>query len=174
MPYPNHNDARFRFHDKLICNILHTMLAERRTDISPTEICKAAAISRTTFYAHYNRKDVIEQYETGLTAKFFEALPTASLNKESTFILLLRFVRNERGYFAATIPNANYWLLKSILENLYPVLRTKDCGAKTYECYVMQQIALVSCWAQHEDFAFEKIRLYAHRMAQVPMMRVEI
>lgn len=149
------------------------MLAMRCSDIRPTEVCKLAEVSRTTFYAHYNHKNVIEQYESKLKDKFFARVPEVALKKITVFVLLLSFIRDERGYFEATAANANFWLLKTIFTELYPVLRAKDCSQRTYDSYTMQQIGLIVCWTQHEDFAFEKIRSYAQKMAQIPMMRMD-
>lgn len=152
---------------------MYGMIATRRYDICPAEICKTAKIARSTFYAHYSNKNFIEQHELRLVAKFLARLPGFNPQKIVIFTILLSFVREEREYFEATIPNANFWLLKQIFAELYPILKAKDCSRKSYDFYAMQQIALISCWAKYNKCAIEKLELYARKMMAVPMMHVE-
>ncbi len=149
------------------------MLTKRCRNIRPAEVCRQARVSRTTFYVHYGRKNFVEQHELKLAARFLARLPETQVQKNVIFTILLSFVRDERGYFEATTPNANFWLLKQIFTELHPILKVKDCSQKSYDLYVMQQVALISCWVQHDNFAFEKIRPYARKMAQLPIMRMD-
>jgi hypothetical protein len=115
----------------------------------------------------------VEQYELKLKRDFCTRLPKSSPKKEVLFTILLSFVREERGYFEATMPNANFWLLQKIFTELHPVLKAKDCSSRSYELYVMQQIALISCWVRHDKCAAEKLRAYVRKMATTPMMRMD-
>lgn len=169
----NTKDARYRRHERLINTTLHGMLTKRCRNIRPAEVCRQAKVSRTTFYTHYDNVNFVEQYELKLKQDFCAKLPKDCLRKETLFTILLSFVREERGYFEATMPNANFWLLQKIFTELHPVLSAKDCSSRSYELYVMQQVALISCWVQYDNFAFEKIRPYARKMAQLPIMRMD-
>lgn len=148
------------------------MLGERRRDISPTAICKLIRISRTTFYAHFGSGNIVQQYELRLKMRFLNSLPKARLRKEVIFTLLLKFVRKERRYFEVTVPNANFWLLKEIFAELQPIL-AKGITQKTYDIYVMQQIAVVACWVQYEKCAPEKLEAYVRKMVYANVMRVD-
>lgn len=167
----NTNDARFLRCEQKICEVLQGMLGERR-DISPTDICKMIGISRTTFYAHFGPKDIVQQYELRLKIRFLDSLPKARLRKEVIFALLLKFVRKERRYFESTVPNANFWLLKEIFAELQPIL-AKGITQKTYDVYVMQQIALIASLVQYEKCAEEKLEAYVRKMVYVNVMRVD-
>ncbi len=169
----NFNDARFKRKEQIICTVLYEMLAERRRDIRPTEICKIAKISRTTFYTHYDHKNTVEQHELLLKGKFLMRIVRVGLCKETIFTILLKFVREERGYFEATLPNSNYWLLSEIFAELRPKLAC-NVTDKAYYFYVQQQIVLISSWVQHENCAPERIAAYTHKMARMNVMRVEI
>lgn len=151
------------------------MLAQRSVNIRPVEVCRRAKISRSTFYAHYSSSaNCIVQYELKLKQDFCARLPKTTTQREVIFRILLRFVQEKIGYFEATLPNANFWLLKSIFEELYSILKAKDCSQKSYDLYVMQQITLISCWAQYDKCAPEKVGAYARKMANMPMMRIEV
>lgn len=169
----NTKDARYRRHEQLINATLHGMLTKRCRNIRPAEVCRQAKVSRTTFYTHYDNVNFVEQYELKLKQDFCAKLPKDCPRKETLFTILLSFVRKERGYFEATMPNANFWLLQKIFVELHPVLKAKDCSSRSYEIYAMQQIALISCWVQHDKCAMEKMRVYMQKMATTPMMRAD-
>ena len=153
---------------------MHGMLAKRSRNIRPAEICRQAKISRSTFYAHYDDKNFVEQYEIRLKDDFCARLPKLKAQKEVIFRILLRFVQEKSGYFEATTPNANFWLLKSIFEELHLALKAKDCSQKSYDFYVMQQITLISCWVRYDKCAPEKMKAYVRKMTNLPMMRIDI
>lgn len=149
------------------------MLNKRCRNIRPAEICRRAKISRTTFYAHYNKANCVEQYELKLKRDFCARLPKTKAPREVIFRILLRFVHEQFGYFEATMPNANFWLLQTIFQELYPTLRSKDGSQKSYELYMAQQITLISCWVRYDECAVEKMQTYVRKMTAVPMMRWE-
>lgn len=168
----NTEDARFRRHERLINGALHGMLTKRSRNIRPAEVCRRAKVSRTTFYAHYGEVNFVEQYERKLKADFHARLPKSKLRKEVAYLLLLKFVREEFGYFAATLPNANFWLLKTIYAELKPLV-ARDVSPKAYDFYVLQQIALIACWMEHEKCAPGRMHVYARKMAYMNVMSVE-
>ena len=165
---------RFQHHEQLINAILHGMLTKRCRNIRPAEICRQAKISRTTFYAHYGEVNFIEQYELKLKQNFCARLPKVKVKKEVIFRILLRFVREQFDYFEATMPNANFWLLKMIFIDLYPTLKSKDGNLKSYDLYMSRQIMLIFYWVQYDKCAIEKLRTYVHKMTIEPMMHWEI
>ncbi len=88
-------------------------------------------------------------------------------------MILLRFVREQNGYFEATMPNANFWLLKSIFTELRPAIAS-DVKPESYDFYVLQQIALVARWVEYEKCAPSKVDAYAKKMAYMNVISMEI
>lgn len=169
----NTKDARYRRHEKLINRALHDMLMQRRRNIRPAEVCRRAKISRTTFYAHYDSTNFVEQYEQRLKAGFLARLPKAKPHKEVVYLVLLNFVREQLGYFAATLPNANFWLLKTIYAELKPIV-ARDVTLKSYDFYVLQQIALIARWVEYEKCAASRMKAYAKKMAYLNVVSFEV
>ena len=169
----NTNDARFQRHEQLINVAFHGMLTKRSRNIRPGEICRQAKVSRTTFYAHYGSADFVGQYEQKLKADFCARLPKTKARKEVVYLILLKFVRDNFGYFAATVPNANFWLLKTIYVELKPII-APGVAPESYDLYVLQQIALIARWVEYEKCAPRKMDAYAKKMAYMNVMKVEI
>lgn len=169
----NTKDARFQRHEQLINVAFHGMLTKRSRNIRPGEICRQAKVSRTTFYAHYDNADFVGQYEQKLKANFCMRLPKAKTHKEVVYLLLLKFVRENFGYFVATVPNANFWLLKAIYAELKPIV-AHGVTPKSYDFYVLQQMALIARWVEYEKCAPDRMDAYAKKMAYMNVMKVEV
>ncbi len=168
---PNVHDARYRQNEHLIHKALQTSLTNRRINVRPNEICQAATISRPTFYAHCDDcTDALRRYEATLQQRFQERLPDVTCKHEVVFTVLLSFVRDKKGYFKATIPNSNYWLLNAIFDDVRPRLVSKNIGDRTYEFYVRTQIILISDWAEYDKFSKQRIPFYVQKMLKTRLI----
>lgn len=167
-------DARYVRSRSSIRKVLHEGLAERRINLKLTDICQAATISRPTFYAHWaSADDALRKYETSLHQDFSDRLPEAKVSKPVIFTMLLSFMRDEQGYFQATMPTANYWLLQSLFDEIRPRLVSKATD-KSYDLYVQAQIALIGCWVKYEHFSNEKMPLYVNKLSMTRVMDLGI
>lgn len=168
---PNIHDARYKNNEHLLHGALHTSLANRRINVRPYEICRAATISRPTFYAHcYSVDDALRQYEGDLQEEFHDRLPKVGCNHEAIFTVMLGFMRDAKGYFKATIPNSNYWLLQTIFEDVRPKLVSKNIGDRTYDFYVHTQIIIIGDWAKYDRFSQQRIPFYVQKMLRTRLV----
>lgn len=143
-------DARFKRCDELIHIALCKGLKDRRLGISTGEICRLAQIARPTFYAHHKTVDAaLHEYEVALHQSLKQRLPDTHA-KDVVFTILLSYIRENRGYFEATVPNANYWLLKEILEALRPSLAGLKINDRVYDLYIHHQITIIVSWVKFE------------------------
>lgn len=163
-------DIRYKRNDQKIRAVLQTALLDRNISLKPKDICKHAVITRPTFYAHCSdASDALRQYESEIVTGFHKRL-TVEGCRGVVFTILLRFINEKRDYFEATIPNADYHLLSDIFSNLKSRLADSDTADKIYEIYSQRQIALICCWAKHDDFAKNKISFYAKKMAETRLV----
>ncbi len=169
------SDARFARCDDTINNALYRALSERNINLRPKDICAQAKITRPTFYAHCaNSTDALHQHEAKLENAFYDRLPKRTIHNEVIFTVLLCFIREHSDYFAATIKTANFYLLKTIFQNLKPIIVGSRIDGKSYALYTLQQIGLITCWATYEGYSSKKIAPYAKKMQATRVMRVGV
>lgn len=160
-------DARAHKSKVLIWQALQGGLAKRSMNLRPTEICRVATITRPTFYQHCRSSDdALQKYEQSLRQKFSHRMVVQPKEKKVTYTLLLGFIREEQGYFAATMPNHDYFLLSQLLARLKTAIVGKKVSAVTFELYAHQQLALISCWVCRENFDLERVPFYAQKLAE--------
>ena len=161
----NKEDARFERCEMQIRKALCVGLTQRKT-VKISELCKIANISRATFYAHHSScGEALRQYETDLKQSFDARMNYTEAGKEVVFTILLSFIHDERGYFAATIPNSDYWLLNEIFGSLKSLLAETTTNDRNYDFYTQEQIGIIHCWVKYEDFSTWTIPCYARKMS---------
>ncbi len=164
-------DTRYLKSEKLIQQALHQGLTNRQINMKAGDICRLATITRPTFYAHCrDSNDALRKYEVRLQANFNNRLPQARCKHDTVFTILLTFVYDKRGYFRATIPNSDFWLLNTFFDNIRPRLVSKNIGDRTYEYYVRTQIVIINDWAEFGKFAKNAIPKYVHKLMQTRLV----
>lgn len=165
-------DARYRRCDELIHVALCKSLKDRRLGISTGEICRLAQIARPTFYAHHKNVDAaLQEYEAALHESLQRRLP-ATRSRDVIFTILLSYIRENRGYFNATVPNANYWLLKEILESLRSSLASAQINDQVYDTYIHQQITIIVGWVKFEHCSIKTLPSYVKKLLITRMRRL--
>ncbi len=168
---PNRMDARFGKVEIKIHSALHEMLKMRRVDVQMGEFCQMAKISRPTLHAHCTKiDDALRQYERNLEEKITQRLLLVQ-DDELIFLIMLGMIGREQAYFAATVPNHDYWLLNTIFEHLRGRLTNEAVDNLDYDLYVHRQIAIISCWAKFDACANERIPFYATKLKEVKVTR---
>lgn len=164
-------DARYWKSEKLIQQALHQGLTNRQINMKAGDICRLATITRPTFYAHCrDSNDALRKYEVRLQANFNNRLPQARCKHDTVFTILLTFVYDKRGYFRATIPNSNFWLLNTFFDDIRSRLVSKNIGDRTYEYYVRTQIVIINDWVEFGKFAKNAIPKYVHKLMQTRLV----
>lgn len=164
-------DARYRKSDQRIRRALNEALAKRRINLRPVEICRLATITYQTFHAHYASSDeALRKHEARIQQKFQDRLPATAVSQAVVFTILLGFVREECGYFGATLPAADYWLLTTLFVVLRPRLAQQGIANCTYDVYAQTQIGIIACWARYDDFALQRIPYYVDALRTTRMM----
>lgn len=162
-------DARYRRCDELIRIALCKGLRERRLGVTTGEICRLAQIARPTFYAHHKTVDsALKEYETALHESLQNRLPVTRA-RDVIFTILLSYIRENRGYFEATVPNANYWLLQEILESLRPSLAGIQINDQVYDVYIHYQITIIASWVKFEGCSTILLPSYAKKLLTTRM-----
>lgn len=158
-------DIRYQKSEKSIQEALDQGLTDRQINLKAGDICRLATITRPTFYAHCrDSNDALEKYEVALREDFWERLSGSESDHEVIWTALLGFVYDQKGYFVATIPNSNFWLLRNIMCDLRPQLAQDATSNKIYDIYAQQQIGLIGCWVKYEDCATNKIPFYVTKL----------
>lgn len=163
-------DARYQKSDQRIRHVLNEALAQRRINLRPIEICRQATITYPTFHAHYASSDeALKEHESNIRQKFEDRLPAPTASQTVIFTVLLGFVREERGYFGATLPAADHWLLTAFFMALRPCLTNQGINNYTYDVYIQTQIGIIACWARYENFALQRIPYYVNALRTTRM-----
>lgn len=117
----NNNDKRFLRTKEILCDSLLTLLETKSiAEISTTELCAHAHISRNTFYSHYNNPmELLETIEEDAYLKaipFFEELdPTGDIVPTLTKLYQLVY-DNPKLYSAIISKNGDSHFLKRTSE----------------------------------------------------------
>jgi len=106
-------------------------------EISISELCDTAGLSRLSFYRNYSSKeDILKQYMTRITSSFLNA---TSANFRTTprkkFILfLIRHIEQHKEIVSLLIKNDLSYLLKEAFDEAF--LRSVEIYHDPYRCYV--------------------------------------
>lgn len=164
-------DVRYLKSNQLIFQALNEALAERRINLRASEVCRSATITYPTFHAHFASTDeALHQHELELKQAFQERLPEVTATQAAVFTMLLDFLHDERAYFDATLPTANYWLLTTFFGALRPHLAGNQVTNRTYDIYIQTQIGIISCWAKYDDFGVHQIPYYVKVLRTTRML----
>lgn len=151
---PSVTDARYIRSEHSINKALESALTERRINVRPTDICKTAIITGPTFYAHCASSDeALRKYEQNLLSNFSVKLNAKGDNPEIIFTILLSYIRHEKGYFTATIPNYNYWLLHELFKEIQPMITPRRFDDSRYDYYIHKLTAVVVDWVKHDKYS---------------------
>lgn len=169
--HPKTKDTRYLKSEHLIRKALHYNLRTRQMGAKTTEICKTAAITRPTFYAHYTDvNDALHTYEKSLQELLQTRLPDNTQGRNVVFTILLGYIYDYRGYFKATIPNYNYWVLRQIFDSLRSRLASDNINDQTYEFYAQMQIIIISDWYRYNSLDKAFMPHYAKKMTRTRMV----
>lgn len=151
---PAITDARYVRSEHSINKALESALTERRINVRPTEICKTAIITSPTFYAHCASSDeALRKYEQTLLNNFLAKLNEKGDDPEIIFTILLSYIRHEKGYFTATIPNYNYWLLNELFKEIQPIITPHRPNDSRYDYYVHKLTAVIVDWVKNDKYS---------------------
>lgn len=171
----NPKDKRYDANERQIHRVINRALAKRRINLRATEICRDARISSPTFYLHCRGSDdALKGYEKRLVLEFREALVTEKPRREVIFVVLLKFVAQNQGYFMAMVERHDAWLLAQILDSVRVELIGNKISDKCFDIYVGKLKALIFCWGKYERFNKQKIPLYTQKLMQTRVMDLGI
>lgn len=110
------------------------------------------------------------EYEAELKQDFQGRFPEQVYKNEVAFTILLGFIRDRRGYFEATIPNSDLWLLNNIFGDMEVPLIGEKVDVRTYDFYVQRQIMVICDWAKYENFSKQKIPAYVKKLVRTRLV----
>lgn len=164
-------DARYERSELKIQKALQISLSKRRIDVKSCEICQNAAITRPTFSRHCGSpNEALKKYEQSLIRTFQDRLPETECSSDVVFTILLGFVRDERNYFRATLPNSNFFLLKDMFHDLKPRLVDEQTNRRIYDYYTWSQIVIIGDWANYTRFSKQTIPFYVEKMVKTELV----
>lgn len=156
----------YQQNDRLIQREIFKAVANRSMSVRISQVCHNAKLSLPTFYAHYRScNDVLDQYERNLLCEFRESLPITR-TRTVVFSLLLILIYKHRKYFKANLTSHNFYILSLIIDELRPILASKDISDKVYLNYTATVISSIVWWGTREKFAKGLIPIYARQLAR--------
>lgn len=122
---------------ELTKGLLKLLETNNINEISISELCEEAGLSRLSFYRNYSSKeDILKKYMNLITSSF---LNTTSINFRTTpkkdFILfLIRHMEQHKQIVSLLIKNDLSYLLKEAFDEAF--LRSVEIYHDPYRCYV--------------------------------------
>ncbi len=128
----DHPDKRFRRTDRMLREALLELLETRRlTEITTTELCRHADVSRNTFYAHYTAVEhLYDDMENEYIREMAAALHMSESHEDSVASLtrVLEVVKRHRQ-LAEALASGN--VVSDFYRKLYPLVWEKYSSALT-------------------------------------------
>ena len=146
MPTTNTRNKTFCKYERRIENVVQDALTTPPINLTIKHVCKAAKISRQTFYAHYTSiNDVIETQEQRLRDDFRERVGTAT-KREVVFTIMLTFVKDNSRYFSAVFNRKDLRMVAWMINYERSVLVPSEVAEHAYAQYCGSLESTIQSW----------------------------
>ncbi|MFD1455686.1 TetR/AcrR family transcriptional regulator [Levilactobacillus lanxiensis] len=112
--------------------LLELMMHKPLTDISITELCQRAQVSRTYFYRHYQNFDqIIRTYQTQNMLRYLRRLPrTSQVELARLMTHYFENTKSEAETYQLLIKNDKLAILLETFQTVFQLLIKQDCIEK--------------------------------------------
>lgn len=117
--------------------LLKLLETSRLEDISVSELCETAGLSRLSFYRNYSSKeDILKQHMAAITSSFLDstAVNFRTTPKKEFIIYLVSHISQHRELVYLLMDNHLSYLLKEAFDEAFT--RTAGTWHDPYRCYV--------------------------------------
>ncbi len=117
--------------------LLSLLKRKRLEDISISELCEEAGVSRLSFYRNYSSKeDILNRHITAVTSSFLHdtRVNFRTTPKKDFIIYLITHISRHKNIISTLIGNGLSYLLKNAFDEAF--LRSVDIYHDPYRCYI--------------------------------------
>lgn len=111
-------------HERQIENIVQKAITAQVVNLSVSDVCNAAKISRQTFYAHYSSVNDVPKMQEQRLRDDFKARIGINTNREIIFTLILIFVKDNAHYFLMALSRKDLriitWMIDYVRSSIVP------------------------------------------------------
>lgn len=166
-------NKRFLKNKSSINSALCEHIASRRINVQVADLCSAANITTSTFYAHYKDSNhALAVLEDDLATEFRLRLPQ-NTTRTTFFDLLTIFIIHNYQYFEAACTSSNHYLLTRIFTDHRQLLVGDHVSNRSFLSYTGSLIMIITCWLIFDQLTTTSTITCSKKLAHVPIITDE-
>lgn len=165
------NNKTFRRHEHKIESIVQKAITAQVINLSASEICSTAKISRQTFYSHYSSvNDVPRMQEQRLQNEFKLRIGT-NTKREIIFTIILTFINDNACYFLVAIGRKDLRIISWMIDYVRSRIVPDGITETSYYQYRGAIKSIIQAWMLPGRHTKQNLPLYVSELMRTRVMR---
>lgn len=161
----------FRSHERKIENVVQRAVTAQVINLSVTDVCSSAKISRQAFYKHYaSVNDVQKSQEQRLQTDFRDRVGI-TVKRELIFMVMLNFIKDNSTYFSIVLDRQDLKMITWMIDFVQSRLVPKGTSKYSYYQYRSSLKGLIQLWIIADRCSKQNMPYYIDELLRTRVMR---
>lgn len=158
-------------HERQIENIVQKAITAQVVNLSVSEVCSAAKISRQTFYAHYSSINDVPKMQEQHLRDDFKARIGKNTKREIIFTLLLTFVKDNAHYFLMALGRNDLRMITWMIDYVRSIIVPDGVTDTSYYQYRGVLKSTIQSWMLPGRYTKQNLPFYVNELLHTRVMR---